>query len=217
MSIFQQLENNKGTVSSKLGKDLAGEVLQNNRLDILKEAAELVCYQLESPKGKKIRAGAAKTVEIVAEKKPEWVVPYLEQMFSALEVPEPQTRWMLFRIYGFCAQPDSRLMEEVASMARTTIREKMDGQLCLVSSADLFLGDWGSLNRECCDRAFPILVESCDHIIMNEHDWIFESFIKMIPLLTQEEKNIILSVTAEFETHSRKATLKRIEKIRSMI
>lgn len=217
MSIFPQLEKNKGTVSSQLGKDLAKEVLQNDQLDILTEAVELVCYDLNNPKAKKIRAGAAKIIEIVAEKKPGLVIPYLNQIFPAMEVPEPQTRWMLYRVYGFCAQAGSDLMEEVATLARTTIREKIDGQLCLVSSADLFLGDWGSLNRECCDRAFPILVESSDNILMNEHDWIFESFLKMISLLTDQEKKTVLSIVEEFEDHPRKATLKRIEKIKNKL
>lgn len=45
VKIFEQLKNNKGTVSSELSKRLAFEVLAGN-IEILKEAIELTVYEL---------------------------------------------------------------------------------------------------------------------------------------------------------------------------
>jgi hypothetical protein len=56
VSILPQLMENRGTVSSALGKALASEVLSGSR-DILGEAAELLYHEL-----KNVRAGAAKIV-----------------------------------------------------------------------------------------------------------------------------------------------------------
>jgi len=103
MSIYMLLKNNKGTVSSALGKELANEVL-GGKIEILMEAIELVNYKLDNSKAKSIRAGAAKIIEKVAEKELDKVAPHLEKLVPALSVPEPQTRWMLIRVLGFCAQ-----------------------------------------------------------------------------------------------------------------
>ena len=102
MSIFEQLSNNKGTVSSALGKELAQKVLQESRGDILLECIDLACYEASAPASKHIRSGAAKVVEIVA-KDPELVAPYLGKLFPALSVQEPQTRWAIIRVMGFGA------------------------------------------------------------------------------------------------------------------
>jgi len=49
MEIFELLKNNKGTVSSALGKELANKVL-NGDLKILNEAIKYVCYDLKNIK-----------------------------------------------------------------------------------------------------------------------------------------------------------------------
>jgi len=67
MPILNQLQKNKGTLSSALGKSLAEKVLKGEK-GILNEAVELINYD-----DKNVRAGAAKIIEIVAEKKPELV------------------------------------------------------------------------------------------------------------------------------------------------
>ena len=90
MNLFEQLSNNKGTISTALGKSLARQVLQENRMDILLECIDLASYEASSPASRNIRAGAAKVVEIVAEKRPEWVAPYLDKLLPALSVQEPK-------------------------------------------------------------------------------------------------------------------------------
>jgi hypothetical protein len=80
MNIFEQLSTNKGTVSSALGKTLAQKVLQENRVDILMECIGFTSYEVTKPASRNIRSGAAKVVEIVAEKQPELVAPHLEKL-----------------------------------------------------------------------------------------------------------------------------------------
>jgi endonuclease III len=85
--LFEKLRKNKGIVSSKLGKELAEEVLNGNEV-ILHEAIKLVTYDLQNEKEKNIRAGAAKILEKVSEKKPEMVSPYLSEIYKAFEAKE---------------------------------------------------------------------------------------------------------------------------------
>jgi len=72
--LLSLLQENKGTVSSALGKELARKVLGGEGA-ILTDALALVTYDGLNPKSKNIRAGAAKIIEKVAEVQPERVAP----------------------------------------------------------------------------------------------------------------------------------------------
>ena len=209
MTLFDKLKNNKGTVSSALGKILANEILDGN-IDLLKETIPLVCYNLKTRKDKNIRSGAAKIVEIVAEKHPKLVAQYLVNLLPALEVDEPQTKWMIIRTMGFCSEVQPQITKKAIPFAKKYINEKVDGQLCLVGAADMFLGDYGALCKENAEAIFPILVDSTNNVIMNEHDWIIEAFIKIVKYLTIKQKEIILDFCEEYSNHPRKATQSRI-------
>ena len=67
MKLPPMLKENKGTVSSALGKELARQVLDGDR-ELLREAVALVTYELPVKASKSVRAGAAKIVEKVAER-----------------------------------------------------------------------------------------------------------------------------------------------------
>jgi hypothetical protein len=71
MTLFEQFSLNKGTVSTALGKTLAQKVLGQNQIGILSECIDLASYDAPAPAAKRIRAGAAKVVELVAEKRPD--------------------------------------------------------------------------------------------------------------------------------------------------
>ena len=126
MPILEKLKNNKGTVSSLLGKTLAHEALNGN-LEILKEAVELSVYSIADKKEKIVRSGAAKIVECVAMEKPELVAPYLAVLFPALEAFEPQTRWMIIRTFGLCAKNNPEAAKKAIPFARKYIHEKKEG------------------------------------------------------------------------------------------
>jgi hypothetical protein len=210
MAILDKLKANKGTVSSLLGKNLASEVLHGKK-EILKEAVKLTTYCLNDKKEKNVRSGAAKIVECVAIEKPDLVVPFLEKLLPALGAKEPQTRWMIIRTFGFCAKKKVEIAKKAIPYAKKYIKEKRAGQLCLVSSADLFLGDLGEVSKEDTKEVYPILLESCNNVIMNEHDWIFESFIKISPHLTKKQKEEVISFACKYENHPRQKTLERIK------
>lgn len=215
MDIVSQLRNNKGTVSSKLSENLAREVIAGE-FDILKEAVELTSFSITSKEEKNIRSGAAKIVEVVAMEKPDIVVPYLEELLPALEAKEPQTRWMVMRTMGYCSKYNQIISQKAVIYAKKFIREKKDG-LCLASSVDLFLGDFGEVSRENTQLVYPLLIESTKNVLLNEHDWLLEAFRKIIKHLNEEEKQEVLSFAINYKMHPRKKTQERIDEIEKMI
>lgn len=211
MSIFEQLANNKGTVSSALGKTLAQKVL-NGQVDILSECIDLSSYEVEASAQKHIRSGAAKVVEIIAEKQPEWVAPHLEKLLPALSVKEPQTRWMIIRTMGFCAHLNRAVAQKAIEYAEAYIQDKKDG-LCLASSADLFLGDFGALSQKDAQKVFPILSLSTENLVANEQDWILEAMLKMLPNLGKDEQSEAFKFAEHWQYSARKSTQQRARKV----
>ncbi len=215
MNILDRLRTNKGTVSSKLSESLAEEVL-DGKTGVLIEAVKLVSYSLNNKKEKHIRSGAAKIIECVAMKRPDLVAKQLDAVFPALEAAEPQTRWMMIRTIGFCAKHKPEIAKKAIPFAKAYLREKKEGLLCLASSADLFLADYGEISRSTAKEVFPVLLDSADNVIMNEHDWLLEAFMKITKHLTAEEKKTILSFAQEYKDHPRKKTRERVGKIERM-
>ena len=211
MTIFEQLSNNKGTVSSALGKALALQVLQKNQMDILLEYISLAFYEPSSPNSRNIRAGAAKVVEIVAEKRPEWVAPHLEKLLPALSVQEPQTRWAIIRVMGFCARLNGPVAREAISFAAKYLHEK-EG-LCIASSVDLFLGDLGAISKEDAQITFPLLQQSMDNLLENEQDWLLEAFFKLFRNLDQSGQTEVQKFAERWQYSSRKTTQQRARRI----
>lgn len=210
MSLLDQLKDNKGTVSSALGKKLAKCVLDGDSA-ILSEAIELCCYELDVKTSKNVRAGAAKIVELVAEKKPELVADFLDDIYPALSADEPQTRWMVFMAIGYCAHLNESVAEKTVAFAEKYIAKK-EG-LCITSSADLFLGRYGAISEDKAQVAFPLLATSADSVIKNEHDWILEAFTDMFINLNPDQQEIAANFARLYSDHERKATQKRAAKI----
>ena len=211
MSIFEQLSRNKGTLSSALGKTLAEKILRESQTDILFECIELASFDASIPASRHIRAGAAKVVEIVAEKQSELVAPHLEKLLPALSVSEPQTRWAIIRVMGFCAH----LNKSVAQKAIAHAEKYLDAKegLCIASSADLFLGDFGAISKQDAQKVFPILELSMETVITNEQDWLLEAFFKIYPNLDKTGQDAILKFAQRWQYSSRKSTQQRAMKI----
>jgi hypothetical protein len=211
MRIFEQLSGNKGTVSSALGKTLAEKVLKENQTDILFECIELVSFDASNIASRHIRAGAAKVVEIVTEKQPELVAPHLEKLLPALSVSEPQTRWAIIRVMGFCAH----LNKSVARKAIPYAEKYLDAKegLCIASSADLFLGDLGAASREDAETVFPILELSMETVIENEQDWLLEALFNIFPNLDVAGQETAHQFAQRWQYSPRKSTQQRAGKI----
>jgi len=210
MSIFEQLQKNKGTTSSALGKELANDVLKGNK-DILAEAIQLVSYETGKDNSKNIRAGAAKIIEKVAEEKPEMVSPYLENIFPSLEVKEPQTRWMIMTTFGYCAKLNHEKAYEAISYAKRFIRERQG--VCLSGAAEMFLGRMGEISPRYAEIVFPILLDAFDDPLPNETDWILEAFYRIFRNLSPKNKAIIVECANEYVDSPQSCTKKRAEKI----
>lgn len=211
MSILAQLSNNKGTVSSALGKSLAHKVLHGGRRDILKECLQLAVHEAGSPGARNIRAGAAKVVEIVAEARPDWVAPQLRGLLPALAVEEPQTRWMILRVMGFCAHANPSVARKALPFAESCLRSK-EG-LVLASSADLYLGDLGSLSKRDAAAVFPLLERSMRSALPNEQDWLLESLLKVFPNLDKASRQKALRFAERWQTSARKSTQHRARRL----
>lgn len=198
MSIFNLLAENKGAVSTSLAKELAQKVLSENS-ELLIEAIELTTIKGKGKETKNIRAGASKIVELVAEKKPDMVANFLEKLLPALAVAEPQTRWAILRTMGFCAHLNKEIAEKAIQYSEQFLLNK-EG-LCLSSSADLFLGDYGATSFENAQRVFPLLKNSTKNMLLNEQDWLLVAFHKIYPLLDDEQKNGHLNLLGAIPIH----------------
>ena len=211
MSVFEQLSTNKGTVSSALGKTLAQKVLQEGQTEILTECIALSSFEASNVASKHIRSGAAKVVEIVAEKRPDLVAHHLESLLPTLSVSEPQTRWMVIRVMGFCAHLNKPIAQKAIAYAEKYIDAK-EG-LCIASSADLFLGDFGALSKQAAQKVFPILEYSMDKAIANEQDWLLEALFKVFPNLEKAEQETALKFAERWQYSPRKSTQQRARMI----
>lgn len=210
MSIFEKLEKNKGTTSSALGKNLAIQVINGDK-EILSEAIQLVKYDLKNEKTKNIRAGAAKIIEKVAEKKPEIISPFLIDILPALNVLEPQTRWMIIMTCGYCSALNPQIAKKGISYAKCFIREKQG--VCLSGAAERFLGFMGSVSPEFADEVFPILLDAYEDPLPNEMNWILEAFLKIMDKVNSNYQKIIIECATEQMEAFKPSTIKRAEKI----
>lgn len=148
--LLSQLQNNKGTLSSALGKSLAEKVIKGDKL-LLKQAIELIDCD-----DKNVRSGIAKIFEMVAEKKPELVKPYLEKLLPGLEAEEPQTRWMVIRTLGLCAQTKPQTALKAIPKAKQYIKDK-DSGACLWNRTIFYLGCIGALSEKDAKEVKKIL------------------------------------------------------------
>ncbi len=210
MSIIEMLKENKGTVLTALSKQFANQVLNGNQ-DILNEAIQLVSYDLKNEDAKNVRAGAAKIIELVAEKNPELVSLHLDDMMPSLTVKEPQTKWMIIMTFGYCARQNPGTAFKGIPFAKQFINEHQG--VCLSGAAEMYLGYIGELSSKNAELVLPILIEAYDKSLPNEVDWIFEAFIKIFKKLPQKERQIVLDCANEYLNSCKPATRKRAQKI----
>jgi hypothetical protein len=149
MSILLQLEKNKGTISSALGKALTKDVLAGQMV-ILEEAVDLLAHE-----SKQVRAGAAKIIEQVALSDPSLVVEFLPRLLPALDVNEPQTRWMVIHTLGLCAALDTPTALKALPKAKTFI--EAESGACLWGATIVYLGYVGATSAANARTVLPIL------------------------------------------------------------
>lgn len=211
MSVLGELSETKGKNPENLARGLAQQALYQNRTDILLECANLTSYYASSASFRHIRSGAARVVEIVAEKKPELVAPILERLFPALSVQELQTRCTIMRILGMCARAGRGTAQKAIGFAEKFIDAK-EG-LTLSCSTDLFLGSLGSISKMDAGRVFPLLEQSMENPLEDEHDCILEALLMTFPNLEEAERNKVLKIAERWQNSSQKSVQFKAEKI----
>ena len=210
MDLLDQLKSNKGTVSSALGKELAERVLKGDK-SILEQAIDYVSYDLDNQKSKGIRAGAAKILEKVAEKRPDLIANQLYKLKPALTAKEPQTRWMLMQVFGYCAKLNPKDSESIIDYAKQYLTE--NAGVCLSGAVHLYLGRIGSTSNKTADKVLPILDDSLKTASENEIDWILEGFLNIADRVNSVSKELIKR-NAELHLDSKKkATQNRAKKL----
>lgn len=210
MEIFDLLKANKGTVSSALGKELGAKVL-NGDLTILEQAMKYVVFDLKDDKSKNIRAGAAKIIEVVAEKKPELIAKDLGKLKPALNAPEPQTRWMLMYVFGFCAKLNPKDSISVVDYAKKYLTE--NAGVCLSGAVHQYLGRIGATSEKTAMTVLPILDDSLKTASENEIDWILEGFISIVNVLNPDSLMIVKRNAEIYLDSRKKSTQDRAKKI----
>lgn len=210
MDLLDQLKTNKGTVSSALGKELAEKVLKGDK-SILDQAIDYVTYDLDNQKSKGIRAGAAKILEKVAEKQPDLIAHQLNKLKPALTVKEPQTRWMLMQVFGYCAKLNPKDSESILDYAKQYLTE--NAGVCLSGAVHLYLGRIGSTSDKTANKVLPILDDALKTAGENEIDWILEGFLNIINKVDSDSQQLIMR-NAELQLDSKKkSTQNRAKKI----
>ena len=216
MKLLAKLQNNKGTISTALGKELAAQVLTADlNLDLLKELISFCIFETNNRWAKNIRATAAKAVEIVAEQKPKLVAPYLKDLLVALSVNEPQTRWMIIAVFGLCAQENPTVARRGIGFAQNYLAKRQG--VCLSGAAALCLGKIGALSIADAKKSFLILMKALPEALPNEVDWILEAFLCFLDKLDQKKQKELFSLVSKYENAPKKITQKRVAKILEML
>lgn len=170
-----------------------------------------VVFDLNDEKSKGIRAGAAKIIEVVAEKKPELIAKDLEKLKPALNAPEPQTRWMLMYVFGFCAKLNPTDSISVMDYAKKYLTE--NAGVCLSGAVHQYLGRIGATSKKTAMDVLPILDDSLRTASENEIDWIFEGFLNIISNLNPEPLEIVKRNAELYLDSRKKSTQDRAKKI----
>ena len=209
MSILPQLEKNKGTISSKLGKALAQDVLAG-QTEILAEAVDLLSHE-----SKQVRAGAAKIVEQVALSDPSLVVGFLPRLLPALDVTEPQTRWMAIHTLGLCAALDISTALQALPKAEAYI--EADSGACLWGSTIIYLGYLGATSGGNARKVFPVLERALQ--IPGREKNVLRSFLRLFDVAGAEMREAMARYAQTYAQSETKVVrsaanklLKRIER-----
>lgn len=183
MALLEQLQKNKGTVSSALGKQLAANVLKGNK-SILSEAFKLIHYD-----DKNVRSGAAKIIEKVAESKPELIAPNLSDLSACMNYEESQTRWMVLHVAGLCAMLQPVIARDFFNEAIKYL-DKKHGTV-LNDRAITYFGYMGAVSKKDFQMVYPYMVE-CFTAHTNRITRLFEGFEKLAAHMGEKEKKELL-------------------------
>ncbi|HUS87494.1 MAG TPA: hypothetical protein VMW76_09655 [Bacteroidales bacterium] len=194
MSLLERLRENKGTVSSAPGKELAKLVIRGDS-GIFYEVLSLIHSD-----DKNVGSGAAKIIEKVAEENLSLVSPHLPDLLECMDYCESQTRWMVLHIAGLCANLQPKLSGTFFNSA-VMFLEKEHGTV-LNDRAITYFGYMGAVSNEDCNRCFPYLIRAFE-LHPKRTTRVFESLLRMKDLMDDLQKQTLLKYAAQYSNSER--------------
>lgn len=141
----------------------------------------------------------------------ELVAGRLSDLLPALDLPEPQTRWMIIQVFGNCAELNPDIAEKAVDHAKHYLAIQQG--VCLSGAAARYLGNVGALSSDHARISFPILLEALDKALPNEVDWILEGFLEIYDNLDEESQRKIVRGAAPFSDAPKKSTRQRVKRV----
>jgi hypothetical protein len=126
-------------------------------------------------------------------------------------MPEPQTKWMIIRVLGFCAKLNPKIAAKGIEHAERFY--EMNAGVCLSGDTSLYLGDVGAVSPSYAKKVFPILSQALSQASINEVDWILEGFTDIYDNLNQADQNKIVKLSKKYLKASKRSTQQRVERI----
>lgn len=138
---------------------------ETTRLTSVVESADALSALIEdlSSSRRRARQLAARVVRLLAQRDPELLVPYFEQLVDALYRPEAQTRWEILDALTVLAPDHAKECGAAYEGAESALFDEISAPLRL--SAFRFLTVWGATERRRSEKVWPIIDEAiqCYH------------------------------------------------------
>lgn len=151
---------NAGTGNAENGAISEEERVERAMND--RETLEALVEDL-SDRSRRTRQLSAHVIELVAERDPELLAPYISELIDALERPEAQTRWEVLDALTALTPTHARECGLAFEGAEEALFDELSAPLHL--SAFRFLTVWGSSERRRSEKVWPVLDEAiqCYH------------------------------------------------------
>ena len=116
-----------------------------------------------SSSSRRSRQLAARVVNLLAQREPQMLAPYIEQLIDALYRPEAQTRWEILDALTLLVPDHAKECGGAYEGAEAALFDEISAPLRL--SAFRFLTVWGATERRRSEKVWPIVDEAiqCFH------------------------------------------------------
>jgi len=210
MEILHQLSSQKGDKT-----EIANRLVAENCIANPKILAE-IAIGLEN-KDKKLQSDCIEVFTLVAEVKPEFVVPYTENILPLLYSKETKTRWEAVHTLSFIAEKNPDVIFSVLPVLQLLIEN--DKSTIVRDYAVDTVANFAKLNAETSIKSYEILkfalelwgekhakqvFKGFNNVLDNCPDYITEIYLLAQPYLSANKKVVVVEA---------KKIIKRIENI----
>lgn len=164
-------------MADEMTSELAPEDAE--RLETVTKSADALSALIEdlSNSSRRVRQLSARTVSLLAQREPELLVPYIDQLIDALYRPEAQTRWEVLDALAILAPDNAKKCGAAYEGAEAALFDELSAPLRL--SAFHFLTVWGATERRRSEKVWPILDEAiqCFHGDLEYRDMLSSLYV----------------------------------------